>query len=83
MTAQEAKKQQSDLAAKGYKLGWWFGTRCAKCCGVYPRFKTTDDMRGYCYYKCDVCGRESGRHDMPWEAEEDWNNSDAQLFLEV
>lgn len=71
-TAAEAKAEQDQLRVKGFDLGWYFGTKCEKCCGVYPRFmKTgTDD----CFYQCDVCGKRTAACVMPWVAEEAWNN---------
>lgn len=73
MTGEEAKRRQNELA-KHYNLGWWYGVRCEKCCGVYPKFMTTEDTRGLCYYQCEVCGRKTKKFLMPWIAEEAWNN---------
>ena len=76
MTREEAKANQDEIA-KHYKLSYWYGTRCEKCCGVYPKFQ-----RAYnegCYYECEVCGKRTGQFGMKWEAEEAWNRGE---FLE-
>lgn len=83
MTRQEAKKHQSDIVAGGYKLEWWYGTRCSKCCEVFPKLMSTNDMKGRCFYQCEVCGRHTEPFDMPWQAEEAWNKMDAQMTLEI
>ena len=71
MTAREAANEQNRLRIMGYSLGYWFGTKCEKCCGVYPRFiKTGKDD---CFYQCDVCGKRTEPCVMPWVAEEAWN----------
>ena len=75
MTEQQAKANQNRIA-KHYNLGWWYGTRCQKCCGVFPKFMTTDTMRCECYYQCEVCGKRTKPFDMPWQAEEAWNNGE-------
>ena len=74
MTAEEAKAKQ-DRIAQNYELGWWYGTRCEKCCGVYPKFmvKDTQDPKN-AYYQCEVCGKKTKPYTMPWLAEEAWNN---------
>lgn len=73
MTQQQAIQHQAELA-KHYHLGWWYGTRCRKCCGVFPKIVTDSSAlnRG-CYYECEVCGRKTGWSEMPWIAEERWN----------
>lgn len=77
MTAAEAKANQERIVAKGYDLGWWYGTRCRKCCGVYPAFRRGDGQDPCdCWYECEVCGRKTGKHTMPWLAEEEWNSMD-------
>ena len=72
MTAKEARDNQ-DRIAKQYDLGWWYGTRCQKCCGVYPKLMMTNDMLK-CFYQCEVCGTRTEPALMPWIAEEAWNN---------
>ena len=72
MTPEEAKANQ-DRIAEHYKLGWWYGVNCKKCHGVYPKFMNTNDMNK-CFYQCEVCGRKTGVHDMPKQAEDDWNS---------
>lgn len=72
MTAEEAKKNQ-DRIAEHYNLGWWYGTRCRKCCGVYPKLIMTNDLLK-CFYQCEVCGTRTAPETMPWIAEEAWNN---------
>ena len=76
MTQQEAKAEQDRLEMMGYSLGWYFGTRCEKCCGVYPRLMRHDTNDKYhdTYYKCDVCGKQTDYYGMPGTAEEAWNN---------
>ena len=36
MNKAEAKANQ-DRIALNYKLEWWYGTHCEKCCGIYPK----------------------------------------------
>ena len=76
MTKEEAEKEQEKLREHfGDGIGWWFGTRCERCCGVLPRLhvSNTTDMND-CWYECDVCGKRTERKTMPWVAEEAWNN---------
>ena len=73
MTAEEAKANQDRLVRSGYELGWWYGTRCRKCCGVYPKFHPAPGNDGLGWYECEVCGRQSSKETMPWLAEESWN----------
>lgn len=77
MTQQEAKKEQQRLEIfYGHDgLGWWFGTHCEKCCGVYPRFckRDTNDKHHDDYYKCDVCGKQTDYYAMPSQARDAWN----------
>lgn len=75
MTRQEAKANQ-DRIAKYYDLGWWYGVRCKKCCGVYPKFMKAETMHSECYYQCEVCGKRTKHFDMPLMAEEAWNNGE-------
>ena len=72
MTSAEAKANQ-DRLAEHYDLGWWYGVRCAKCCGVFPKLMMTKDMLE-CFYQCEVCGRRTAPEKMPYIAEEAWNN---------
>ena len=76
MTQQEAMQEQKRLEISGFNLGWYFGTRCEKCCGVYPRYLTRDvnDKYHSAYYKCDVCGKQTEYYGTPQQAEEAWNN---------
>ena len=71
MTKQEAIENQTKIA-EHYNLGWWYGTNCQKCHDVYPKLMTTGN--GDCYYQCEVCGKRSGSHSMPWLARDDWNS---------
>ena len=73
MTMEEAKADQEDVA-KHFKLGWWFGVHCDKCCGVYPRLHTSEGFDGLCWYECDVCGKRTVKASMPWIAEREWND---------
>lgn len=72
MTAAEAKARQEELAFRGFSLGWWYGTRCVPCCGVFPRLQKTADLLS-CFYECEVCGKRTEPQTMPWIAEEVWN----------
>lgn len=72
MTAEEAKRNQDEIA-KHFNLGWWYGTGCKKCCGVYPKFKTGGIQNLGCWYECEVCGRKTEPLSMPWIAEKEWN----------
>lgn len=82
MTRQEAINEQNRLAIffGEENLGWWFGTRCERCCDVLPRFvsKNTNDKYHSCAYRCDVCGKQTEWTGMPWQAEEAWNNHEYQ-----
>ena len=79
MTREEAKAEQDRLSSMGIDLGWYFGTRCEKCCGVYPRFHDNGGTgRNTCWYECDVCGKRTELHVMPWVAEEAWNRHEYQ-----
>ena len=54
MTREEAKAEQDQLA-EHYDLGFWFGTKCKPCCGVFPKFRTLfqgAEMRSGCQYLC-------------------------------
>ena len=74
MTKEEAKANQ-DRIAKNFKLSWWYGTNCEKCCEVYPKFDTEGDSAGgRCFYICEVCGKRTSGFSMPWLAERAWNN---------
>ena len=73
MTREEAKENQDRLAKK-FNLSYWYGTNCEKCCGVYPKFRTTTGFDSKCYYECEVCGKRTDEEVMPWIAEEKWNN---------
>lgn len=74
MTRQEALANQERIA-KNYNLGWWYGTRCERCCGVLPKLETEGNMTdGRCFYQCEVCGKRTKGFQMPWMAERAWNN---------
>lgn len=68
-----AKKQQDKL---GKNVGWFYGTNCKRCHGVYPKHIDEPDYRAYAYYLCPVCGKESKHFPMPWQAEKAWNNDE-------
>ena len=75
MTAEEAKKYQDQIVAEGWDLGFWYGTKCAKCCGVYPKFVNVyTDGQDLCRYECEVCGKKTAVYSMPWLARDAWNN---------
>jgi hypothetical protein len=84
-----AKAEQDNRERRGYSLSFWYGTRCDKCCGVYPESVTCGHQADEkMYYRCKACGkRTAGVFDMPWEACEAWNNGEtcyenAQLSLD-
>lgn len=70
----QAQNEQADLINKGMNLGWWFGTNCKKCHGVYPKImnegNTTNER---VYFICEVCGKRTEGFQMPWIAEKEWN----------
>ena len=73
MMTREQAKQNQDRLAKHYNLAFWYGTNCEKCCGIYPKFMTTDGFETMCWYECEVCGKRTEKASMPWIAEEYWN----------
>lgn len=74
MTKEEAKANQ-DRIAKDFNLSWWYGTRCEKCCGVFPKMGTEGNLSNdKCFYVCEVCGKRTHGFDMPWQAEKAWND---------
>lgn len=81
-TAEEVKKEQDRLSER-YDLGWWYGTGCKKCCGVYPKFmqKMGFDPKDS-WYECEVCGRRTDLFTMPWLAEEAWNKGETWIEQE-
>ncbi len=77
MTQQEAIKIQASIQERGFRLDYWFGTDCKKCCDVYPRLmkaNRTDPCD--IYYQCDVCGKRTVFFTMPWMAREAWNRGE-------
>jgi hypothetical protein len=85
MTPEEAKKHQDRLTAEGWSPGFWYGTGCAKCCGVYPKLDTQIPPNDYCRYRCEVCGKRTAPYSMPWLARNAWNEgrfeiTQARLF---
>ena len=79
MTKEEAKAEQDYYQRIGINLAWYFGTKCEKCCGVYPRFHNSGgNGRETDWYECDVCGKRTAPKVMPWVAEEAWNNHEYQ-----
>lgn len=75
MTREEARQNQEEIA-KHFKLSYWCGTKCKRCCGVYPIFRTSDAFGGGCWYECEVCGTRTEEKPMPWIAEKAWNNGE-------
>lgn len=73
MTGDEAKRHQDRIAAEGWALGFWYGTGCTKCCGVYPKLISGIAPNDLCRYECEVCGKTTEAYEMPWLAEEAWN----------
>lgn len=70
MPAEIVKARQDKL---GENAGWYFGTWCNKCCGVYPASMSETGFDDLCYYVCLVCGKESKHCAMPWQARDEWN----------
>ena len=74
MTREAAIANQEQIVADGYRLEWWYGTDCEKCCGVYPKFMTSYVGLGeQCYYQCEVCGKRTKGCDMSHFAADAWN----------
>ena len=73
MTREEAKANQDRLEAEGYYLGFWYGTWCDKCCGVYPIIRILIGPEDLCRYECEVCGKRTKAVSMPWIARDLWN----------
>lgn len=74
MTSDHAKARQAEIVARGMNLGWWYGTRCEKCCEVYPKLMHEGNPASQlCYYQCEVCGKRTAGQTMPWMAEKEWN----------
>ena len=71
LQAAEVVKARQD--ALGKNVGWYFGTNCRKCHGVYPAFFTESGFEALGYYVCLVCGKESIHEPMPHIAARDWN----------
>jgi len=78
MTQEEAAAKQVEIS-KNYDLSFWYGTGCDRCCGVFPKFMTTDTMNPMCWYECEVCGKRTEPQPMPWLAKAAWNKGQ---FLE-
>lgn len=79
MTAEEAKKHQNQLVAEGWDLGFWYGTNCTKCCGVFPKLDTHIAPNDDCRYRCEVCGKKTAAYSMPWLARDAWNEGNVIL----
>lgn len=69
-SVEEVKAEQVRL---GSNASWYYGTNCAKCCGVYPQMFTEETFDDNAYYVCPVCGKESEHAKMPWQARQKWN----------
>ena len=69
-SAEEVKAHQEKL---GENAGWYYGTWCKKCCGVYPAFYNELNFNNFGYDVCLVCGKESLHEPMPWQCRDDWN----------
>ena len=77
MTAEEAKANQDRIVEEGWDLGFWYGTNCNKCCGVYPKLVNVyTGGQDLCCYECEVCGRKTAEYTMPWLARDAWNNGE-------
>lgn len=70
MSKQEAAEKQKKL---GNLLEYYYGTKCDKCCGVYPMIVNEGGFRDFCYFVCPVCGKESKHNPMTWQSREAWN----------
>ena len=75
MTPEEAKAEQ-DRIAQHFKLEWWYGTGCVKCCGVFPKFESTGGSIDLSYYECPVCHKRTKGHVFPHLAEDAWNRGE-------
>ena len=73
MTAEEAKRHQDQIVADGWDLGFWYGTKCEKCCGVFPKLITHIGGEQLCRYECEVCRKTTEAYTMPWLARDAWN----------
>ena len=74
MTIEEARRNQDRLLSDGFSISFWYGTRCEKCCGVFPKAMKKDgnDPKDF-YYQCEVCGKRTDTYTMPHLAEKAWN----------
>ena len=75
-SAKEELDEQMSLAKRGADLGWYYGTKCEKCCGVFPKFFTEETFAAKGFYVCMVCGKESRHRSMAHLARESWNNGE-------
>lgn len=70
----KTEKEMKDIQDRlGNLLGFYYGTSCKKCCGVFPAFMTEDGNDPKCYYVCLVCGKESTHEDLLHLARDSWN----------
>lgn len=76
MTPEEAKAKQDEIVRMGFNLGWWYGTDCTPCCGVFPKFKSTGGSKDLCYFECPVCHKRTKGHVFPHLAEDAWNRGE-------
>ena len=76
MTKEEAKAIQDGLKEKGFDLGFWYGTGCAKCCDVFPELVVPNVLYGGVYFQCPVCGKRTEERPMPWVSAEAWNRGE-------
>ena len=73
----EEEMAEQERLRQYFNLGWWYGTNCKKCCGVYPKAMKKDgyDPNDF-YYECQICGRRTKPYMMPWIAREAWNRDE-------
>lgn len=77
MTREEAKAEQ-DRIAEHFNLGWWYGTKCKPCCGVYPKIRTSDgfDARWQC--RAPDCNHMGPLWTCPWRKKMEADNGEAK-----
>lgn len=83
MKTKEQVMREQERLRQHYKLSWWYGTACKKCCDVYPKLMTkeTFDTKDL-WYECEVCGRRTNLFTMPHLAQEAWNKGETYIEME-
>lgn len=83
MTKEEAKANQERIIASGFDISWWYASQCRKCCDVYPKIIAEDNLAMKVYLECEVCGRRTHAHKMPWLAKKEWDEHFDDLEIPV